>query len=145
HEFSQFAAQIAPAPLNVLNKRLRLVLREHGDLPDPGVHAIRENEIDDAKLAAERRRRLATMLGQRLEAFAAPTRHDHRQSAAGESADIASGVGPSSVSHTFPRSPEVIRAWPEPKVMSVPYEGLRAPAFSARHPMLDSAFVKLAR
>jgi hypothetical protein len=34
-EFPEFAAQIAPAALDVLDERLRLVLRENRDLTDP--------------------------------------------------------------------------------------------------------------
>ena len=45
--------------MDVLDQRLRLVLREHRDLADAGVHAVRQHEIDDAELAAERRRRFA--------------------------------------------------------------------------------------
>jgi len=58
HEFAELAAQIAPAALDVLNQRLCLVLSEHGDLPDAGVDAIRQYEVDDPELAAEWRRRL---------------------------------------------------------------------------------------
>ena len=101
-EFAELAAQIAPAALNVLDQRLRFVLGQHRDLPDAGIDAIRQHEIDDAEFAAERRGRFAAMLGERLEAFAAAARHDHRQSSARQSADVASGVVTSSVSHTFP-------------------------------------------
>ena len=100
-EFPHFAAQIAPAALDVLDQRLRLVLGEHRDLADAGIDAIRQHEIDDAEFAAEGRRRLAAVLGERLEPLAAAARHDDRQGAAGQSADIASGVVTSSVSHTY--------------------------------------------
>ena len=101
-EFTEFAAQIAPAPLNVLNQRLCFVLGQHRDLPYAGIHAIRQDEVDDLEFAAEGCRRFAAMLGERLQPFAAAARHDHRQSSARQSADIASGVVTSSVSHTFP-------------------------------------------
>ena len=39
------------------------------------------------------------MLGERLEAFAAAARHDHRQGSAGQTADVASGIIAGSVSH----------------------------------------------
>ena len=98
-ELAEFAAQIAPAALDVLDQRLGLVLRQYRDLTDAGIDAIRQDEIDDAELAAEWGRRFAAMLRQRLEPLAASSRHDHRQSAARQSADIASGVITSSVSH----------------------------------------------
>jgi hypothetical protein len=100
HELAQLAAQVAPAALDVLDQRLRLVLREHGDLADAGVHAIRQHEIDDAELAAERRRGLASMQSQRLQALAAAPGHHDRQCSARQSADVTSGVGSSGVSHT---------------------------------------------
>jgi len=106
HEFAKLAAQIAPAALNVLDQRLRLVLGQHRDLPYAGVDAVRQHEIDDLELAAEWRRRLAAVLGERLEPFAASSRHHHRERAAGQSADIASGVITSSVSHTSPNREE---------------------------------------
>ena len=99
-ELAELAAQIAPAALDVLDQRLRLVLGQHRDLTNAGIDAIRQHEIDDAELAAERSRRLAAMLRERLEPFAAPSRHDHRQRTARQSADVASGVVTSSVSHT---------------------------------------------
>ena len=105
HEFAEFTAQIAPAALDVLNQRLCLVLGEHGDLPDAGIDAIRQDEVDDPEFAAEGSGRLAAVLGERFEAFAAPSRHDHRQRTARQTADIASGVISSSVSHTSPASP----------------------------------------
>ena len=98
-ELAELAAQIAPAALDVLDQRLGLVLRQHRDLTDAGIDAIRQHEIDDAELAAERRRRFAAMLRESLEALAAPSRHDHRQGAARQSADVASGVVAGSVSH----------------------------------------------
>src|SRR5450631_955114 len=100
HELAEFAAQVAPAALNVLYERLSFVLSQDRDLPYPGIDAIREDEIDDPKFTAEWRCRLAAMLCQRLQALAATSCHDHRQCAACQSADIASGVGTSSVSHT---------------------------------------------
>ena len=62
-EFPHFAAQIAPAALDVLDQGLRLVLGEHRDLADAGIDAIRQHEIDDAEFAAEGRGRLAAVLG----------------------------------------------------------------------------------
>ena len=53
-ELAELAAQVAPAALHVLDERLRLVLGEDRDLADAGVDAVRQHEIDDAELAAER-------------------------------------------------------------------------------------------
>ena len=58
-ELAELAAHVTPAAMDVLDQRLRLVLREHRDLADAGVHAVRQHEIDDAELAAERRRGFA--------------------------------------------------------------------------------------
>ena len=71
-ELAELAAQVAPAALDVLDQRLRLVLRQDRDLADAGVHAVGQHEIDDAEFAAEGGRGLAAMLGQRLQALAAP-------------------------------------------------------------------------
>src|SRR6185436_865053 len=79
----------APAALDVLDQRVRLVLRHDRDAADAGVDAVRKHEIDDAELTAERRRRLATVIGQVLEALAAPARHDDRERVARDPADVA--------------------------------------------------------
>ena len=118
------AAQIAPAALDVLDQRLRLVLREHGDLADAGIHAIGQHEIDDAEFAAERRRGFAAMQGERVQPLAATARHDNRQGAARQAADVASGIGPSSVSHTCPFSRHGLEA-PLTATLSVPYSAIR--------------------
>src|ERR1700733_7967493 len=80
-ELPEFTAQVAPAALNVLDQRLRLVLGQYRDLPDARIDAVRQHEIDDLEFAAERRRGLAAVLREPLGAFAAPPRHDYRQSA----------------------------------------------------------------
>ena len=90
-ELAELAAQVAPAALDVLDQRLRLVLRQDRDLADARVHAVRQHEIDDAELAAERRRGLAAMRGEVLETLAASAGHDDRQRAARQAADVASG------------------------------------------------------
>ena len=140
-EFAQLAAQIAPAALDVLDQRLRLVLSEHGDLADAGIHAIRQHEVDDAELAAERRRGLAAMQGQRLEALAAASGHDDRQCAARQSADVASGVGPSGVSHTLPASSRIGSL----TTSACHTRQLAAPGFSRRiSTRVEIAFARLA-
>src|SRR5581483_454356 len=55
--------------------------------------AVGEHEVDDTKLAAEGRRRLRTMGGEILQTLAAAARHDDRERAARQAADIASGGG----------------------------------------------------
>ena len=90
-ELAELAAQVAPAALDVLDERVRLVLRQHGDLPNARVDAVREHEIDDAELAAERRRRLAAILGEIAEPLASAARHDHRQRSSREPAQVTPG------------------------------------------------------
>ena len=87
-ELAELAAQVAPAALDVLDQRMRLVLRQHRDLADARVDAVREHEIDDAELAAKGRRGLAAVLGQVLQALAAAAGHDHRQGAPGQAAQV---------------------------------------------------------
>jgi hypothetical protein len=89
HELAELAAQVAPATLDVLDERVGLVLRQHRDLPDARIHAVREHEIDDPEFAAEGCRGLAAVLGQVLQPLAAATRHDHGQRAPGQAAQVA--------------------------------------------------------
>ena len=91
-ELAKLAAQVAPATMNVVDERLRLVLGQHADLANARIHAVRQHEIDNPELAAKGRGRLAAMGRQLFESFAPPTRHDDRQGAAGETTDIAAGV-----------------------------------------------------
>ena len=88
-ELVELAAQVAPAALDVLDQRVRLVLRHDGDPADARVDAVRQHEVDDAELAAERRRRLAAMVGQVFQALAAAARHDDRERVARDAADVA--------------------------------------------------------
>ena len=60
-DYAAWASQHMETPmllLHVLDEVMRHVLREHADLADPGVHAIRQRKVDDTELAAERHRRL---------------------------------------------------------------------------------------
>ena len=88
-ELAELAAQVAPAALDVLDQRVRLVLRHDRDAADARVDAVRQHEVDDAELAAERRRRLAAMVGEMLEALAAPAGHDDGERMARDAADVA--------------------------------------------------------
>jgi hypothetical protein len=90
-ELAELAAHVPPASMDVLDERLRLVLGEHGDLPDARVHAVRQHEVDDAELATERCRGFRAMFGQALEPFTTAARHDDRECAAGEPAHVAAG------------------------------------------------------
>ena len=90
-ELAEFAPQVAPAALHVLDQRLALVLREQADLADARVHAVGQHEIDDAELAAEGCRRFAAMFGEAAQALTAAAGHDHCQRAAGEAAHIPAG------------------------------------------------------
>jgi hypothetical protein len=54
--------------LHVPDEALRLVLRADADAADARVHAVRQREIDDPELAAERQRRLRPPIGQLREA-----------------------------------------------------------------------------
>src|SRR6202044_360354 len=90
-ELAKLTAQITPAALHMLYQGLALVLRHQEDLANAGVDAVGEHEIDDAKLAAERRSRLAAVQRQILEPLTASTGHDHGERAARQSADVAPG------------------------------------------------------
>jgi len=88
HEFAELAPQVAPAALDVLDQRMRLVLGQHRDLSDAGVDAVRQREVDDAELAAERRGGLAAVLGEVSEPLPAAAGHDHGQGPAGQPAEV---------------------------------------------------------
>ena len=88
-ELAELAAKVAPATLDVLDQRVRLVLGEDRDLPDPGVDAVRQCEVDDPELAAERRRGLASVLGEVPQTLAAAAGHDNREGPAGEATEVA--------------------------------------------------------
>jgi hypothetical protein len=102
HELAEFSPQVAPTALDVLYQRLCFVLCQHGNLANTRVDAIRQYEIYDPKLAAERRRRFTAVLGERLESLAPPSGHHDRQRPARQAADVSSGVIAGGVSHTFP-------------------------------------------
>ena len=76
HELAEFATQVAPAPLNVLDQGMGFVLRQHQDLANSGIDTIGETEIDDAILATEGCGRLGAVQGEVLQTLAAPPRHD---------------------------------------------------------------------
>ena len=62
HEVGVGAAR-TPGALDMLDQRLRLVLGQHVDGPDPGVVHVRQHEVDDAVASAERNRGFCTVAG----------------------------------------------------------------------------------
>jgi hypothetical protein len=76
----------------VLNQGVRLVLREHAHAADAAVHAVRQREVDDAKLAAEGHGRFGPPVGKVLQPRAAAPGQDQRQGVAGQTADETFGV-----------------------------------------------------
>jgi hypothetical protein len=69
-ELVEAAVEEAPSALQVLDQALGLVLGGDADAADAGVHAVREREIDDAELAAERHGRLGAPVGKLHQAAA---------------------------------------------------------------------------
>ena len=81
------------------------------------------------------------MQSQSFEPFAAASCHDDRQGTAGQAADVASGVGPSSVSHTVSwRGHDQIPELPFGRAPSVPHSAMRRTSFFA----IEFAFARLA-
>src|ERR1700741_3840953 len=70
-EFAEPAGEEAPAALHVTDQALRLVLGADADAPYARVHAVRQREIDDAKLAPKRHGGLRAPVGQWAKAAAA--------------------------------------------------------------------------
>ena len=70
-ELTEAGFQEAPAALDVTDQRLRLVLRQHADAPQPRVDAVAEREVDDAHGAGKGHCRLGAVVGQAGEAAAA--------------------------------------------------------------------------
>ena len=67
-----------PAEADVVVERARVVLGQHDDVVDVRVDAVRQREVDDPVLAAERHGRLGALLGQDREALALAAGEDHR-------------------------------------------------------------------
>src|SRR5262245_61838068 len=53
-ELVELPMEKAPSTLHVPNQRLRFVLRQQSDLPNTGVDAVGQREIDRAEVSAER-------------------------------------------------------------------------------------------
>ena len=86
-ELAELAVQVAPAALHMLNQGVSLILRENEDLADARVHAVRQREVDDAVLAAERGGRLGAMVRQLHEPLTTAARHDDGNRAASQLTD----------------------------------------------------------
>ena len=83
-ELVHLRAQKRPAHLQMPQQAVRLVLGQDGDAADVRVDAVRQDEIDDAELAAEEHRRLGAPVGQLLEPAAASAGEDQRDRPARE-------------------------------------------------------------
>src|SRR5215471_4665079 len=59
--------QKGPAHLQVTQQAVRLVLGQHTDPPDARIEAVRQSEVDDAKLTAKEHGRLGAPVGQLLQ------------------------------------------------------------------------------
>ena len=68
-----------PSVPEVLQESLGLELRQYIDRPDPRVHEVAEDEVDDAILSTERHGGLASELGQWKQTCSTAAGHDHRE------------------------------------------------------------------
>ena len=71
-----------PRGRDVLVQRVALVLRQHHDLVEVRVDEVREREVDQAVVAAERHGGLGPVRRERREPLALATRENHRQNLA---------------------------------------------------------------
>ena len=86
-ELLETSVEKAPAALQVPDQALRLVLRGDADLPDAGIDAIGQREIDDAELAAERHGRFRAPVGELHETAAAASCQHQSHGILGQCAD----------------------------------------------------------
>ena len=86
-ELAELAVQVPPAALHMLNQGVRLILSQDEDLADAGVHAVRQREVDDAVLAAERRGGLGSVVRHLHEPLTPTACHDDGHGAASELTD----------------------------------------------------------
>ncbi len=90
-ELAHLAPQEAPAAPQVLDQCVCLVLRQHQHLPDSGIDAVRQREIDDSVFAAEWRGGFRAVSGQVGQSLAPPAGHDDRHRPTRELADKSAG------------------------------------------------------
>ena len=86
-ELAEPAVQETPAALNMPEQAVGFILCCHADAAYAGVHAVRQDEIDNAKFSAKRDCRFRAPIGQLMQAAAAATRQDHGVSVLGHHAD----------------------------------------------------------
>lgn len=67
-----------PTALDMLHQRMRLILRDNPDTTNARVDAVREREVDNAKLTAEMNGRLGAGRGQIFQPCTATTSQDQR-------------------------------------------------------------------
>jgi hypothetical protein len=68
-EFAQLFRDDIPTHADVTIERQRFVLRGDVDMPQPGIDAVAEREVDDAVRPAEIHRRLRAIFRERIQAF----------------------------------------------------------------------------
>jgi hypothetical protein len=81
------AIENVPSRADMTVERMRFVLDQDGHLPQAGVQAVAQREIDDAIFPAERHRRFRALLGKRIQAFALPARQHHGEDLSHRRAD----------------------------------------------------------
>jgi len=91
-EFSELLVQKTPAALQMTDEGVGLVLRQHPDAPDAGIHAIGQGKINDPELAAEGYRGLCAPASQVPQPIAAPAGQDQGQCGARQAADESRAV-----------------------------------------------------
>jgi len=77
-ELAEVGLQEAPAALDMADQALGLVLREHADAADAGVHAVRQRKVDDRELAGEGHGRLGAPVGELMQPRASTAGQHHR-------------------------------------------------------------------
>ncbi len=82
--FVALVAEEVPAPLQVSDQAVGLVLGRHRDPPDARVQGVGQGEIDDPEFAAEEHGGLGAHVGELQQAAAASAREHERQRLPGE-------------------------------------------------------------
>jgi hypothetical protein len=83
-EFVHFGLQKRPAPLQMAQQAVRLVLGRDADLPDAGIQAIGQGKIDDAEFAAEIHGGFCPVVGELFQARAPAARQHDGERALGQ-------------------------------------------------------------
>ena len=79
-ELPELVRHDAPSHPQVPAERQGLVLKRDEDLPEPGVDAVAQGEVDDPVRPSEVDSGLGPLLGERIQPFAHPARQYHHQS-----------------------------------------------------------------